>query len=304
MNLKFDQREAYYRKRRATRPLRFCAFAAICVFVIAVLIWGYYWYIMKGTCSFTIRSQQNLTQEMVDVIGSRSGVEAFSPVLQENVTLKVNDYETDVLLTGVDFDVYPLEYDTWVSQLSVGSQSVVLVGQGCFSALMDYNRHIISEEDASSLLIACKKSLGNGYGEEADWISEEERMMIEENREEFDFAIQMGEDTLDTIAGGVLKSPENEIVISYESLHKLLAESAKDTGVKQAWLTVKGMKNAADLQEELLMAGMEADTDLIQQMETYQAVQRNCLLLMVAAGILGIVLYQYLVFQIRVSLLF
>ena len=297
MNLKFDHREAYYKKRRETRPLRICAFAAVCIFAAAALCWGYYWYIMQGEYSFTIQSQQRLTGETADAIGSRTGVQACSPILQENAVLKINDYEANVLLTGVDPDNYPLEYAAWVNQLFVGSQPVVLIGQDCFSALTDHNGHAILEENAKALFIACKKSLADGYGEDADWISEEERRIMEDHTEEFQFAIQMegaAFDTIDTIIGGILRSPENEIVMSYENLRQLLADAAGDTGVYQVWVKVKGIKNAADLQEELAQTGVEADIDLVQQMETCQSAQRTCLLLMAAAGALAAVLYRYL----------
>lgn len=294
MNLKFDQREVYYRDRRMKRPLRLCVCAALCVFVIAALTWLYNWYIMRGAYSFTIQSGKNLTQEVVDGIGSRAGVEAFSPILQTNVILEVNGYQTSVLLTGVDFDTYPLQYDTWIKELFVGSQPVILIGENCFSSLMDHNQHMISEEDAQSLLISCQKSLGIGEGELPDWISQEERMMIEENREEFMLSLYMEEDALDVVIGGILKYPESEIVMRYEDLRRLLSEAAMDTGVKQAWITVKGMENAVSLQEELVAAGMEADTVLAQQMEAYQSVQRNCLLLMMVAGGLTVVLFRYL----------
>ena len=79
-----------------------------------------------------------------------------------------------------------------------GSRPVIFLGQGCFSGLQDQNGNRIPDYEMQQLISDCKRSLGNGNGQESD----------------FTFGVSVGEQTLDVITAGILSSPENEVVMS------------------------------------------------------------------------------------------
>ena len=110
MNPEYDWREALCRQRRKNRPARICYVLILAGFLAAAVYRGYEWKQQQGVVEFIVTSPQPLTREIAEQIAGMPGVEAFSPVLQTEALIKINQYKTSVMLTGADLSVYPVKY--------------------------------------------------------------------------------------------------------------------------------------------------------------------------------------------------
>ncbi|MDY2628332.1 MAG: hypothetical protein SOW08_08460 [Lachnospiraceae bacterium] len=247
MNAEYDRREENCRKRRKERPGRILCFLFL-IFCLTEAVIGIYRYQkQQKPYEFVLTSPEPLTEEIAEQIADISGVEIFSPVLQMEVTLEINQYKAAVMLTGVNFSVYPVEYEAWVSRLEKGNKPVIFLGKNCFTELQDRNGKRISEQEAQALISETKRFLGDGTY----------------NQKEFSLKLGVGEKDVDITAGGILLSPDNEILMNYEDLRMQMTQMAEDTHVRQAWIRVNGLKNTIKVQEILSAAGMTFDRNYI-----------------------------------------
>ena len=216
------------RKRNIYKDIVFLAISC------AVIFWSAqaagYWFRQQETYDIVLQSQSELTEDVVREIGKIEGLYQFTPLLSSSVTIRMQEYTLEMALTGIDFESYPLAWQSAQKEMVLGNTPFLFLGKEAFVSFMDSN--------------------GNAPGKSqiAKWMEkyqELELTVIDERGRERGAKI-----------GGIIEKPASGVFMQQKQMQEIYGRSAKVTG---GCTKVQGEQNAQKARELLTGAGFIAE---------------------------------------------
>lgn len=201
----------------------------VCFFVAFILI---VWTVQginflkdqRKTYSFEIQSQRELTESVTEELKKIAGLYEFTPVSSCNLTLQLEEYTMEKVITGIDLKSYPLHWKSAQEKFQRGTAPVLFFGSEAFLGFADMN--------------------GNGPGKSQikEWsrrFQELEVKLIQESGQEIKGKI-----------AGILEEPSAGIYIEAGQLQALYNNSVKITGGVVKIQGKQNMEKARKILEE------------------------------------------------------
>jgi len=181
----------------------------VCFFVVCILI---VWAVQginflkeqQKTYTFEIQSQRELTESVTEELEKIAGLYEFTPVSSCNLTLQLEEYTMETVITGIDLKSYPLNWKSAQEKFQRGTAPVLFFGAEVFQGFMDMN--------------------GNGPGKSQikEWSSRFQELEVKLIQES-------GQEIRGKIAG-ILEEPSAGVYMEEEQLQEVFGNSAKTTG--------------------------------------------------------------------------
>ena len=206
-------------------------FLAIGCMMTAFLVWaGNFWLQQQKTYEIIIRSQEELTEEIVTELSKIEGLYQFTPSASCHVTLKLDEYTLETSVTGVVFEHYPVEWSSVQKEIVLGGSPVLFFGEEAFASFADDN--------------------GNapGRGRISSWTEKFQEL-------ELTVTDESGRERRARI-GGVLKTPSSGIFMSMSQMQEIYASS---TSISGGSAKIQGCCNLKKAQEILSGAGFQVE---------------------------------------------
>lgn len=222
--------------------------AAFCALVLAAARVGSAYATERKTYGFLIQAPKELTSEAADELRKLSGICRFLPAETAAVTIRIGTYEIETEVMGLDFDEYPIKWDsppgilkeaqnghaakakesnTW--KIPMGNTPLLFFGREIFSSFAD----------------------PNGY---APLKSQTEKWMNEYQTLDVKVTDESGRERNAKICG-ILRSPGDKICMAKRQMREVFGESAHTAG---GFLEIYGYKNMEKARGLLEAAGFSA----------------------------------------------
>lgn len=181
----------------------------VCFFVVCILI---VWTVQginflkeqQKTYCFEIQSQRELTKSVIEKLEKITGLYEFTPVSSCNLTLQLEEYTMETVITGIDLKSYPLNWQSAQEKFQRGTAPVLFFGAEAFQGFADIN--------------------GNGPGKSQikEWLRRYQELEVK-------LVQESGPEIRGKIAG-ILKEPPAGIYMDAGQLQEVYGNSAKVTG--------------------------------------------------------------------------
>lgn len=202
-------------------------YLALGYFLIVWAVQGVgFWRQQQETFSLQLRSQSELTETVVRELEKLPGLYGFMPTVSCKVTLKLEEYTMETVVTGIDLKSYPLEWKTAQREIRKGSAPNLFLGKESFQAFTDKN--------------------GNGPGKSqiSEWISHYQELDIK--------LIQDSGQEAGGKISGILEEPSAGIYMDGKQQQEICGESARIMG---GVLKIQGKRNMEEAKKILEGSG-------------------------------------------------
>ncbi|HIU76652.1 MAG TPA: hypothetical protein IAC62_12265 [Candidatus Pelethocola excrementipullorum] len=189
-----------------------------------------------------LNSEGEITEDFIQQVAKLEGVNCVSGVMGVPVQLKINGYERDVILKGIDLDTYPLHIKDCEENLQLGSQIPLFLGGGSLDGFLDHNGQAITEKVKKDLL-------HRGIGMEIE-IREVDPGTDPESPSNSVFTKRAG------IWAAVIRGNADEIYISMEDGKKLVENLGLEGQVNEVYIMIRGKTNYQDVKRSLETSGL------------------------------------------------
>lgn len=214
----------------------------ILMFVLCILLIGE---AKEGEKEYEILAGNNegeITEEFLRQVSELEGVSGVSAIIHIPVHLKIEGYEQNIVLKGIDFNTYPMRIKECEKDLRVGSEIPLFLGSGSLDGFLDINGRVISNKVKKDLFhrgIGLKFEI-KAMGSEPD--KPEQSTILPLKRAGIWAAVTWGD--------------KDEIYISLEDCKELAEDLGLEKQVKEIYIRVKGKKNYQNVKQSLGKSGL------------------------------------------------
>ncbi len=204
--------------------------AAACLATAGVAKGIHFWNQEQSAYEFTIVSQSELTESVVNELGKIAGVYEFTPISECRITLKLEEYIMESTIKGIPVDCFPLKWSSAQTTFQMGNAPVIFLGKDTFQEFTDIH--------------------GNPPGKTqiAEWISHDNELKI---------VLLDQEKPLGTASiCGILEEPASGIYMDTAQMETLYQDIAKTTG---GCVKIQGYRNLQRAKELLIDAGFQVE---------------------------------------------
>lgn len=204
--------------------------AAWCLCIAAIVQAAGFWLRQQKSYGLSLQSGTELTEGIVKEIGKIEGVYAFIPISSCNVKLRLEEYEMETQVLGIDLDSYPLKWKQAQEEFTLGNTVVLFFGQETFSAFAD--------------------EYGNcpGKSEIAQWMEQYKELELKVTDD--------GGRERPAKIGGILAEPSAGLFMSGSQMQEIYQPVARTSG---GCAKIRGEKNLQRAKELLSGAGFQIE---------------------------------------------
>lgn len=185
-----------------------------------------FWKQQQKTFTFQIQSQTEITNAMVKELEKLNGLYEFTPTASCNVTVQLEEYTMETVLTGIELTAFPLKWKSAQQEIRKGASPVLFIGKEAFQGFADVN--------------------GNppGKSQILEWISRYQELEIRMTQES-------GQELRGKISG-ILEKPSAGIYMDEGQMQEIYGTFARITG---GVLKIQGKQNMEKAREVLESSG-------------------------------------------------
>lgn len=206
-----------------------------------------------------VNSEGEITEDFIRQVSKLEGVSSVSGIMGVQVHLKVEGYEQDMVLKGVDLETYPLHIKDCEENLQLGSQIPLFLGGRSLDGLLDHNGRVISDKVKKDLF---QRGIGmeieiSTMGTVSEIPDQGIGTSTEINRGmNIDTPSKLSPPKRDGIWAAVIRGDVNEIFIPFEDGEKLAENLGLEEKVNEIYIKIRGKTNYQDVKQSLETSGL------------------------------------------------
>lgn len=206
-------------------------FVALGCILAAWLVKGIsFWKHQQKTFVCTVQSGAELTEDVVKEMDKITGLYEFTPTASCTISLRLEEYTMEAVLTGINLDFYPLEWKAAETEIRKGNAPLLFFGKNAFQGFVDSN--------------------GNSPGKSQilEWIDHYQELDLVLTEE--DGRVKRGK------ISGILEEPESGIYMDGGQMQEIYGALAKVTG---GCMKIQGQRNMDKAKEILEQGGFQVE---------------------------------------------
>ncbi len=206
-------------KRNRYKDIVFCLLGIAMVFLLAT--WGEFWMQQQKSFAFIIQADTQLQESVIQELDKIEGLYEFIPFSSCRVTIKLEEYTLDAVVTGIDLERYPLKWKDVQGEISMGNTPLFFWGKDSFSLFVD--------------------SYGNSPGKSqiSEWMGKYQELQVSAANEK-------GQTWIGRISG-ILTMPSEGIYMDRSQMQKIFYQEAATNGGCVKIVGQQNMQNAKDI---------------------------------------------------------
>ncbi|MEY8392826.1 hypothetical protein D3Z36_02575 [Lachnospiraceae bacterium] len=197
-----------------------------CILIVWMAQGLNFWKQQQKTFTFQIQSQTEITNAVVKELEKLSGLYEFTPNASCNVSVQLEEYTMETVLTGIELTACPLKWKAAQKEIQRGAAPILFFGKEAFQGFSDVN--------------------GNPPGKRQilEWIARYQELEVRLTQES-------GQELRGKISG-ILESPSAGIYMDEGQMQEIYGTFARITG---GVLKIKGKQNMEKAREILEGSG-------------------------------------------------
>lgn len=117
---------------------------AVLILMAVMLVFGLVrgtkqWQQERNVYSFAVTKQTSWTNKDIEEMKKLSGLLKFAPVDTLNVTIRLEGYELETNIKGVNLEDYPIKLKSENSTFEMGNTAILFMGESCFELFAGSN---------------------------------------------------------------------------------------------------------------------------------------------------------------------
>lgn len=214
-------------KKRRDKSVRSLTALLALLFLVTGILAVYLWQQEKQedrVFCYLVEREGGISDELFRQLEVLPGLQSAGQIWQVQVSVKINEYQTEGQFRGVDLETYPLQLIRSAGEVAYGHQVLVVPTEGLLESMTDYNGSGITARQKELLLSQMETC-----------------------------SVQLGENTPGKLIG--VSGQKEAVLYGDREQARQLAQREKKEIVKSAWIIIQGKENAAAAAEALEKVG-------------------------------------------------